>query len=330
MDSRPSHNMTQPSIYFVCYPDTNVPIGGVKMLYRHVDVLNKNGFSAFIIHDDEGFRCDWFENQTQIAYLPNIKLKADDFFVMPETATPKSGNLLPGIRKVIYNQGCYNTFYEYSLDKHQLETPYHSRDVVAVLVASENSLNYLNYVFPQTRLFRIHHSIDANLFYYQPVKKKQICWLDRKMQRDAQQVINILKFRNALNGFELIPIQNKPQKEVAQIFRQSLMFLSFCYAEGFSLPPAEAMASGCLAVGYHGWGGKEYFLPDFSFPVESGDIIGFAHTVEKLIATYNTQPQLLMEKHKKAADFIKQNYSAEQEERDIVTAWREIIKLPKG
>ncbi len=321
--------MTQPNIYFVCYPDTNVPIGGVKMLYRHVDILNKNGFSAFIMHDDEGFRCNWFENQTQIAYLPNISLKNNDFFVMPETCTPKSGKLLPGIHKVIYNQGCYNTFNEYSFDKHQLETPYLSSDIVAVLVASENSFNYLKYVFPDSRLFRIHHSIEPELFYYQPVKKKQICWMDRKMQRDAQQIINILKFRNALNGFELIPIENKPQQEVAQIFRDSLMFLSFCYSEGFSLPPAEAMACGCLAVGYHGWGAKEYFLRDFSFPIESGDIIGFAQTVERLIATYNTQPQLLMEKHKKAADFIRKTYSSQQEERDIITAWQSILNLDR-
>ncbi len=37
--------MAQPSIYIFC-PDLSRPMGGVRMLYRHVDILNANGFSV--------------------------------------------------------------------------------------------------------------------------------------------------------------------------------------------------------------------------------------------------------------------------------------------
>ena len=42
--------------------------------------------------------------------------------------------------------------------------------------------------------------------------------------------------------------------------------------EGFSLPSIEAMASGCLVIGYPGKGGKEYFKSEFSMPVPEKDI----------------------------------------------------------
>ena len=41
--------MTRPLIYFFC-PDLSNPMGGVHMLYRHVDILNANGFHAAIVH----------------------------------------------------------------------------------------------------------------------------------------------------------------------------------------------------------------------------------------------------------------------------------------
>jgi glycosyltransferase involved in cell wall biosynthesis len=36
------------------------------------------------------------------------------------------------------------------------------------------------------------------------------------------------------------------------------MFLALGYPEGLSLPPLEAMKSGCIVLGYSGYGGLEY------------------------------------------------------------------------
>lgn len=51
---------------FFLSPDDNSPVGGIKVLYRHVDILNENGFQAAIVHTKKGFRCTWFENQTRV------------------------------------------------------------------------------------------------------------------------------------------------------------------------------------------------------------------------------------------------------------------------
>jgi glycosyltransferase involved in cell wall biosynthesis len=41
-------------------------------------------------------------------------------------------------------------------------------------------------------------------------------------------------------------------------------FLQFSPVEGFSLTPLEAMACGCTALGFHGFGGLEYMRPGYN------------------------------------------------------------------
>ena len=58
---------TQNRLLFIC-DDVNTPTGGIKQIYRQVDVLNANGFNAYVLHRHYGFKCTWFANETQIAY----------------------------------------------------------------------------------------------------------------------------------------------------------------------------------------------------------------------------------------------------------------------
>ena len=73
---------------YVLSPENNKPSGGIKILYRHVDVLNRNGIDAALLHQNSGFRCSWFENETRIAYLDNKQLSATDFLVIREIYGP--------------------------------------------------------------------------------------------------------------------------------------------------------------------------------------------------------------------------------------------------
>ena len=66
---------TVPTVYF-CAPDWNVPAGGIRVFYRHVDILNEAGIPAAVLHRRAGFRCTWFENHTRVVGEPRHRHRA--------------------------------------------------------------------------------------------------------------------------------------------------------------------------------------------------------------------------------------------------------------
>lgn len=344
----------KPNIYYFC-PEIATPVGGIRVIYRHVDILNQHGIPAYVVHRTRGFRVGWFENNTPIVYwrqnifdkaLAKLKRRSDpeaiielpisdgprasiaegDILVLPEMYGPDLAAAYGrGIKKVILNQNCYLTFKGYSFQRDRLITPYLHKDVLATLINSIDGEAYLRYAFPSLPLHRFRLSIDPNLFFYQAEKKRQICFSRIKNEADALQVINILKFRGVLKDYEIVPFINRPQGEVAQIYRDSLFMLSFGYPEGFGLPPAEAMACGCVAIGYHGGGGREFFRPEFSYPIEQGDIVGFARTVEEVLWTYEQDPGAILSQGRMAADYISTEYAQKREEEEVTAMWQAII-----
>lgn len=311
------------TIYYLCKIGP-FPTGGCKKIYQHVDILNANGFKAFVLHDQDGFRYDQFTNKTAVAYTSRARLDQEDFLVIPEDYGPSSANLLQGIKKVIFNQNAYYSFKGYGLNNDPL-IPYLHNDFIGTIVVSKDSREYLNYVFPDHQIFRLHNSINPAIFSFTSQKKKQICFPTRKHPDEIEQVLNIIKFKGLLNGYAVKAINNKTEKEVAEILRESLLYLSFGYPEGCPLSVAEAMACGCLVIGYHGFGGKELMDPRFSFPIDPGDVIAFAKAVEGVIKAVNDLPGYYQEQTRQASTFIAEHYSPEIEEAELLEIWRSIL-----
>jgi glycosyltransferase involved in cell wall biosynthesis len=341
------------AVYFLT-PDYKFPSGGVRVIYQHVDVLNKNGIRSFVLHRTPGHRCTWFENSTAVAhidesFLTRVVSKAkkiispntmreiriiggaertfqdSDYIVFPEIYGPEILKTAPGIQKVILNQNCYLSFQGFPLDDTPISTPYTSPDIRGVLINSEDGLQYLNFAFPELKTQRFHLSIDTSIFSYSPDKKLKICYTARKNELVVRQVISLLKVRGAISEFELVPFGGQPQAEVAALMKESAIFLSFGQYEGFGLPPAEAMSCGCIAIGYHAGGGREFMKPEFSFPVTYGEVIGFVETIESVAQDYIKFRDKYSEMGLTASKFITDTYSKDREEKDLLTFWRGLL-----
>ncbi|HEY9162429.1 MAG TPA: glycosyltransferase [Desulfomonilia bacterium] len=325
-------------IYYLC-PDYKTPVGGVRVMYRHVDILNKSGLPASILHRHNRFRCTWFENDTKVSYIGKVKLGTSDFLVIPENysmlyvnplSRPKASKYFRKVyetpaAKVIFNQNTYNTFGGHDFNTDIRKSIYFAKDLRGVMVVSDDNREYLKYAFPQLSVSRMHNYINREIFSYCETKKRQICFMPRKNSEHALQVISILKAADRLGDFEIVPIEGRTEAETAAIMKESLIFLSFGYPEGFSLPPAEAMSCGCIVIGYHGMGGREYFKPEFCFPVEMGDLLTFAGTVEEVLAINNREPARIIDMGKKASDHIRLTYTREREEEDVLSFWKDIV-----
>lgn len=340
-------------IYYFC-STTNTPYGGFKKIYQHVDTLNALGLSAFVVHAELNFRCDWFENKTPIAYMDVIEdplvvidsidpfkcsflppFSTEDILVIPELMSfkvvPYASRL--GLYTVIFNQGAYQTFLPLSVPKEPFwastegeeELPYLAEKNLGAIVVSEDSEEYLKFAFPGLEVFRVRNHVDASIFSYTEEKKKGIAFMPRRLPDDSKQVIYLLKERNRLKNWKFFPIEKMTESQVAQVLSECALFLSFSYQEGSGLPPQEAMLSGCVVVGYHGGGGKYFLQEPYAFPVAPSEIVQFAETVERVALEYEKNPAAFREQTRRALAFIRENYSQSHEKEDLREAWKAIL-----
>ncbi|MBA3957772.1 MAG: glycosyltransferase family 4 protein [Parachlamydiaceae bacterium] len=339
-------------IYYFC-PSYSRPIGGLKKIYQHVDILNAAGIPSYVVHSEMGFRCDWFENKTPVAYIeaandPLLVLNdegdesylppfsAYDILVLPELMAYQIAphTIALGQYIVIFNQNAYLTFQPVKLPtvpftalrENEDKTPYYNSNLLGTIVVSEDLVEFLEYAFPGLALYHVHITIDFSLFQYSKEKKKQIAYMPRKHKNQNTQLVNILKERNNLSGWTFVPIDNVSEQEVARILQDSALFLSFSEEEGFGLPPFEAMACGCIVIGYHGQGGKEFLIPPYAYPINDGEVLLFAQTVEKIVLDYNKNEKFYQDQAQKASEFIYKNYSQRREEEELKAIWLQIIE----
>ena len=60
-------------------------------------------------------------------------------------------------------------------------------------------------------------------------------------------------------------MENRTERETAEIFGRSTIVLSLPFLESFGLVPLEAMASGAIVIGFTGYGGQEYASAENGF-----------------------------------------------------------------
>ncbi len=303
-----------PTIYFLC-PDYTPPAGGIRKIYRYVDILNAAGTPACVLHQASPFRCDWFDNDTMIRYMGEVTPRHHDLLVIPEIFGPHAMRLSPGVPRVILNQNAYNTFVPYP---ESYTGPYAHEEAKGIIVVSEDNANYLRLAFPDVPVHRIVYAIDPDRYHYDPaVKKRQLAYMPRKNREDATQVLHILRARGL--DLPIVPIDGASEEDAARILRESAYFLSFGHPEGFGLPPAEAMACGCVVIGYHGNGGREFLRPPYAHPVETGDIVAYVCAVEQVLR------QDPAGQAQRAADYIHQHYTVEKERESVLRIFQGVL-----
>ena len=321
-----AHPEVQPTAWFIC-PDHDLPSGGIRKLYQSVDTLNEAGIQAAIIHSRSGFRCTWFEHSTRVVSRQQAIIGAGDVIVVPEIYGRSISDLPKTIRQVIFNQNVYLTIK--SLGENPANAaPYSDNpDLAVVLVFSEDSANVLHYAFPQTPVRQLRLGLDPAL-HHAPTsrKRRRIAYMPRKRPRDAELVLLLLKHRKVIDDWELVAIDQRSEAEVAELLRSSQIFMSFNKLEGLGLPPLEALACGCLVVGYHGQGGREFFHPPFAIAVDDGDVVAFAQEVENMIRRIDSNPESMAIAATAGSRFVFQHYSRDVERQDLLEVFKPLLK----
>ena len=315
---------------FVCYPDTNSPIGGVKQIYRQVELLVEAGLNAVVLQREAGFRADWFDSQAPVldleSYVSSGPNAERDLIVLPETWLNQVPGYLPGIPKVIFNQ---NAFYTFGLEGHcatdTLEL-YQHPDIQGVVTVSHDSRQLLVEgcgVAPE-RCHVVLNGINPKLFYPPELKMRRVVFMGRKHADHIRKAVLMGRRRPTWQRYDFRELPRMSHEQVALELREALLFLSCGHPEGFGLPLAEAIASGCMVVGYHGLGGRDFAEPHMRC-VEFGDLMGFVNGIEAELSRFEDNPQAVIAERHKAASAILKRYSPEAESAACISCWKQFV-----
>lgn len=251
-------------------PDSNVPTGGIKVIYKHAELLSQLGVPATVMHFERGFRCDWFSHEAPVAYID--QLLSTDIVMVPEIMTILGNQLKKiGVRYCMFVQNGYLVLPTRPMD--EVWTCY--RDAVAILSISEDTSEYLASVFPEFahKIVRVKYSVDTARF--KPAdKQNKATYMPRKLPHHASNIVPWLA--REFPGWTFQPLHGMHESVVAEHMQTSRVFLAFSDFEGCPVPPIEAALSGNVVVGYPGWGGREYWHAPNFWPVEMGHMRQFA------------------------------------------------------
>lgn len=333
--------------YCFVLPDLWRPMGGQAVLYDMATTLHRAGHETVLIHGGRFHRYPYAETECEIYHLPGLAAvnraqglrnrvqripkrfaerrhnppaprfhsTARDVMVIPEFSYHTYADLFPGARLVMMVQDPTALLIAFSRDVTGAHMRYGS-----VLATSEAAVRGVH-----TLLECAPHGITLpvarpDLKADHP-KKLQIAYMPRKLRSQSERVIRALKQRLALADVPVVVIENMTNAERDKVLNESLIFLSFSNMEGFGLPPAEAMAAGCLVIGYTGVGAQEFFTADTGFVIEQNDMLGMIAKVEEVITAYRQDPVPLDRLRANAAAVITMRYTQDRAGQSLLAAW---------
>jgi len=257
-----------PTVYYLV-PDVDTPHGGVRVAYRHVDLLNDLGVRAAVLHAAPGFRATWFPNATRVVDHGSLRFCADDLLVVPEVYGPSMHTIDPEARVLVFNQGAYLTFDALDLEDTRPGSPYGEIGrLEGIMTVSRDSAHLLSLSFPDVPIHIARPVVDGGLFHPgPPPDRRAFAFTVTRRGPERNQVLHMLRALGV--DWDPVPLTGMSELQMAETLRETPLFVSFSDRDGFGLPPAEAMASGCYVVGYPGGGGEEFFDPGYCSPVRS-------------------------------------------------------------
>lgn len=311
-------------IYYISL-DNDQPSGGVKTQYRHVEILNKHDLPATMLHQTRGFSGarKWFESKIRLDDIQAISetvVNPGDVLVWPEillSSVPVATS--HRIRNVIFNQNVHYTFRSNPGPDYSL-----SGAVDGTMVLTDYERDFLLWAVPGHRVGVVRHGIDPGIFGYDGRQKKaQIAFMPRKHPDEAQAVFGWLSQLRALEGWNLVAIDQSTEKQTAEIMKDSAYFFAFGYPEGGTLPPFEALSAGCMVVGYGGFASDGLLEAAGGSRIDSGDTCRFAHRAVTLLQggdrLYDSETCFKRSKH------VLEMFNLKQEEDSLVRFMKEFV-----
>lgn len=246
-------------IYVVLKEMKFQPIGGVTTLFDYAARLNSlagKHIAAILSPQTQEVLIHWLPQQyADIPVLPaETSVTADDTVIIPEIYPDLFATYAHAKRRVL---AVLNWKY---FDFHFRPAELKRMGVDAVMTNSLFSQRHLIESGVRVPITTIPHMIDTNFFHIAtPIQKRSnnsILVMNRKNSKHLASILEYLK-----DVRHIVTVVNNVQSvELSALYNTHQIFINLGYPEGFCRPAAEAMASGCIVVGFTGGGGGDFMI----------------------------------------------------------------------
>lgn len=257
--------------------------GGIKRLYAVAAYLKEAGHNV-VVNSEDRKKNAWFQHS-----IPeNVEIKAQ-IRICAETCR----KLLPDGINILYQQA-------------QFDAPEPDEKFDLVVTTTKYLSDFLLTNSDITPDYVIPYGFDSNLFKpgLEAPKANVIAYMPRKNKEEAELIFSLMR------GMDIIfnAIDGASEAEVIKKLQESNIFLAISREEGFGMVPFESGLCGCLVLGYHGRGGKEWLTDKTcvltkspqEFPIRIEEAIRGQHEDKRLALPQLTKEHLTVEKERDA------------------------------
>jgi hypothetical protein len=312
------------AIYYF-FPDIATHSAGIRILYRHVEVLVQHGFKASMLHVKPGFQMpDVPQVPTAFTetYLP---LTADDVIVVPEPYP----NVMATARRAGARCFAIALNWDYIYGAMPADSDWRALGVERVLTHSPMIADFVTWCMKlPTTVF--HWGVNPTLYHATDKISPELVYIERKQDR-IHALQNIYRSRNPrlVRDIKWTALNRLSEAEYAAIIRNAFAFLSLSRAEGLPCSHLEAMRCRTLVAGYNSVGAQRELIghgpKQNAILAETMDYVDLAMKLEPILTDLLKGDVSAIQPVIDNAYTLSQQYDRQSEEQSIIAMWREFL-----